>query len=100
MRPFWKKFGERPELEGLNPPMAAEVLLHVGILTRWIGSKNQISEAQDTAKDLISESITRFESLVDATRVGAARAELAICYWWAGALDEARIMLTEALKKI
>jgi tetratricopeptide (TPR) repeat protein len=100
MRPFWKKFGERPELEGLNPPMAAEVLLHVGILTRWIGSKNQISDAQDVAKDLISESITLFESLGDTLRVAAARAELGFCYWWAGALDEARIMLTEALQKL
>ena len=80
--------------------MVAEVLLHVGILTRWIGSKNQISDAQDIAKDLISESITLFESLGDSLRVAAARAELAICYWWAGALDEARIMLTEALKRI
>jgi tetratricopeptide (TPR) repeat protein len=100
MRPLWKKFGEYPELEGLNPPMAAEVLLHVGILTRWIGSKNQISDAQDVAKDLISESITLFESLGDSLRVAAARAELGFCYWWAGALDEARIMLTEALQKL
>jgi tetratricopeptide (TPR) repeat protein len=100
MRPFWKHFGEGPQIEGLNPQVAAEVLLHVGILTRWIGSKNQISDAQDVAKDLISESITLFESLGDLLRVAAARAELAICYWWAGALDEARIMLTEALKRI
>jgi tetratricopeptide (TPR) repeat protein len=100
MRPFWKHFGDRPEVEGLNTPMVAEVLLHVGILTRWIGSKNQISDAQDVAKDLISESITLFESLGDVMRVAAARAELAFCYWWAGALDEARIMLTEALKKL
>ncbi|HEX7331062.1 MAG TPA: tetratricopeptide repeat protein [Pyrinomonadaceae bacterium] len=100
MRPFWKKFGERPNTEGLNPDMAAELLLHVGILTRWIGSKNQISEAQDTAKDLISESIGLFESLGDFRRVPAARAELGFCYWWAGALDEARIYLTEALEKL
>jgi tetratricopeptide (TPR) repeat protein len=100
MRPFWKSFGERPDIEGLDPLTAAEVLLHVGILTRWIGSKNQVSDAQDTAKDLISESITLFDSLGDSARVAAARAELAICYWWAGALDEARIMLTEALKRI
>jgi tetratricopeptide (TPR) repeat protein len=100
MRRFWKHFGKRPEVEGLNPSMVAEVLLHVGILTRWIGSKNQVSDAQDIAKDLISESITLFESLGDILRVAAARAELAICYWWAGALDEARIMLTEALKRI
>jgi len=100
MRPFWNRFGERPQIEGLEASVAAEVLLHVGILTRWIGSKNQVSDAQDTAKDLISESITLFESLGDALRVATARAELAICYWWAGALDEARIMLTEALKRI
>lgn len=100
MRPFWKNFGERPETEGLNPSMVAEVLLHVGILTRWIGSKNQISNAQDIAKDLISESIALFESLGDVMRVAAARAELGFCYWWAGALDEARIMLTEALQKL
>ena len=100
MRPFWKRFGERPQVEGLAPVMVAEVLLHVGILTRWIGSKNQVSDAQDTAKDLISESITLFDSLGDSPRVAAARTELAICYWWAGALDEARIMLIEALKRI
>lgn len=100
MRPFWKHFGERPQIDGLNPPIVPEVLLHVGILTRWIGSKNQISEAQEIAKDLISESITLFEALGDFPRVAAARSELAICYWWAGALDEARIMLTEALKRI
>src|SRR5215213_853729 len=100
MRPFWKKFGERPDLEGLDPSMRAEMLLHVGILTRWIGSKNQISDAQDTAKDLINESIRLFESSGDSLRVAAARTELGLCYWWAGALDEARIMLTEALQKL
>lgn len=100
MRPFWNDFSERPKTEGLSPSMVAEVLLHVGILTRWIGSKNQISDAQDLAKDLISESITWFESLGDSMRVAAARAELGFCYWWAGELDEARIMLTESLQRL
>ena len=100
LRPFWKTFGERPDLDGLDPSMRAEMLLHVGILTRWIGSKNQISDAQDTAKDLINESIRMFESMGDSLRVAAARTELGLCYWWAGALDEARIMLTQALQKL
>jgi tetratricopeptide (TPR) repeat protein len=100
MYPFWKKFGERPNLEGLNPSVVAEVLLHVGILTRWIGSKNQFSDAQETAKDLINESIRLFETLGDSLRVAAARAELGFCYWWAGALGEARIMLSEAVQKL
>ncbi|HEX7771326.1 MAG TPA: hypothetical protein VF435_02825, partial [Pyrinomonadaceae bacterium] len=100
MRPFWKRFGERPNTEGLNPETAAELLLTVGILTRWIGTKNQISTAQDVAKDLISESISLFESLGDSHSVPAARAELGSCYWWAGELDEARVYLTEALEQL
>jgi tetratricopeptide (TPR) repeat protein len=100
MRPFWKTFGERPNTEGLSREMAAELLLHVGILTRWIGSKNQIKESSQIASDLISESITYWEAERDVKKVAAARAELGMCYWREGALDEARIMFTEALKKL
>lgn len=100
MRPFWKTFGERPSTAGLSPAMAAEVLLHVGILTRWIGSKNQIKESSQVASDLISESITYWENEKDIKKVAAARAELAYCYWREGALDNARVMFTEALQKL
>lgn len=97
MRPIWKRVGERPETKGLHPPVAAEVLLCVGILTRWIGSKNRVEEAQETAKNLITESITFYEAASDLKKIAAARVELACCYWREGGLDEARIMLTEAL---
>jgi tetratricopeptide (TPR) repeat protein len=100
MRPFWKTFGERPDTEGLHPEMAAELLLHVGILTRWIGSKNQIKESSQIASDLISEGISYWEAERDVKKVAAAQAELAYCYWREGALDEARIMFTEALRKL
>lgn len=52
MRRYWQGVGERPHTGGLHPSVAAEVLLCVGILTGWIGSKNQIKDAQETAKDL------------------------------------------------
>ena len=100
MRPFWPHFGERPNTAGLHASIAAELLLVVGILTRWIGSKNQVTESSQIASDLITESVTYFESQTDAWKVAAARAELAMCYWRDGALDEARIMFTEALKKL
>lgn len=100
LRPFWQTFGERPNTDGLHPGMAAELLLHVGILTRWIGSKNQVKASSQIASDLISESITYWESEKDVKKVAAARAELAYCYWREGAFDEARIMFTEALKKL
>jgi tetratricopeptide (TPR) repeat protein len=100
MRPLWKCLGQRPDTKGLHSAVAAEVLLSVGILTGWIGGRNEIKEAQETAKNLISESISFYESLGDLKQVAAARAEIAYCYWREGALDEARIMLTEALQKL
>jgi tetratricopeptide (TPR) repeat protein len=100
LRPLWKRVGERPDTKGLYPSIAAEVLLCVGMLTGWIGSKIQIDEAQETAKNLITESITYFESVGDVKKIAAARVELAYCYWRDGELNEARIMLREALQKL
>src|SRR5207237_9685070 len=86
MRPIWKRVGERPDTTGLYSSVAAEVLLCAGILTGWIGSKNEFKEANDGARDLITESITLFESAGDLRKVAEARTELAYCYWRAGAL--------------
>ena len=100
MRPFWKRVGECPKTTGLDPAVAAEVLLCVGILTSWIGSKNQIHDAQEIAKNLLTESITYFESMRDVTKVAVAQSEIAYCYWREGALNEARSWLDEALEKL
>jgi tetratricopeptide (TPR) repeat protein len=98
---LWRGIGERPNIEELYSSVAAEVLLCVGILTRWIGSRSHLlKESQETARDLICESITFYESAGDVKKIAAARAELAYCYWWEGSLDEARIMFNEALQKL
>ena len=100
MRPLWKRVGERPKTTGLDSSVAAEVLFCVGILTSWIGSKNQIRDAQEIAKNLLTESITYFESIRDMTKVAVAQSEIAYCYWREGALNEARSWLDEALEKL
>ena len=100
MRPLWGRVGDRPDLNGLHASVSAEVLLCVGILTGWIGSKEGVEEAQEFAKNLISESITYYESTGDAKQVAVARAELAYCYWREGAFDEARIIFNESLRKL
>lgn len=100
MRPFWRGVGHRPDIKGLHDSVAAEVLLSVGILTGWIGSRKQIKDAQETAKDLLTQSITYYESMGDQKMVAVVRVELAICYWREGGINEARIMLRDALKKL
>jgi tetratricopeptide (TPR) repeat protein len=99
MYPLWK-LGERPDVKGLHASVAAEVLLCVGILTSWKGSQIGIEQAQEAAKNLISESINFHQSMGDLKKVAAARAELAYCYWREGAFDEARIMFNESLHQL
>lgn len=100
MRRLWRGIGNRPDITGLHPSVTAEVLLCVGILTGWIGSRNENKEADGYARDLITESITYYESIGDAKKIAEARTELAYCYWREGSFDEARIMFTEALQKL
>jgi len=100
MRPVWKQLGQRPDTEGLNPLTTAEVLLCAGILTSWIGGQNQIKEADEWARDLLTESMRLFEAEKDAKKVAEARTEIAYCYRRAGSFDEARIWFTDALQKL
>jgi len=96
MGELWSRIGERPKLDGLDQATAAEVLLRVGGLTGCIGSAKQIVGVQEIAKNLISESLTIFETLGEVWRVAEARAYLGHCYWRQGEYDEARINLYEA----
>jgi tetratricopeptide (TPR) repeat protein len=100
MRGLWQRVGERPKIEGLEPSTAAEVLLRAGVLTGAIGSKNQLTGAQETAKNLLTESLTLFQSLRDEQKVAEAQNELAVCYWRTGEYSEARDLLTEALSRL
>jgi CheY-like chemotaxis protein len=100
MGELWDKVWEQRKLEELDQRIAAEVLLRVGTLTGWIGSTSQIQGAQETAKNLITRSITVFESLSDTKQVAEAQTEIALCYEREGGLDDARAMFAEALSQL
>ncbi len=100
MRPYWSRLGEAPNTCGLQRSVAADVLLCVGVLTGWIGSKNQVSDAQEIAKNLITQSIAYFEAVPDLVKIAVAQSEIAYCYWREGALSEARSWLRDALDKL
>jgi tetratricopeptide (TPR) repeat protein len=97
---YWPGIGQRPNLEGLEQNTAAEILLRAGVLTGAIGSTAQIKEAQETAKDLISESLNLFEAQRYKKKIAEAQTELALCYWRTGELNEARDFLKEALSHL
>src|SRR6266404_5738930 len=96
---FWPEREGPPTLEGLDQQTRAEVLLRVGALAGWLGSA-QHAEGQETAKNLITQSIEIFEAVGQSEQVAEAQADLALCYWREGAFDEARINLAEALARL
>jgi tetratricopeptide (TPR) repeat protein len=97
---LWRGVGQRPSSEGLTERTAAEVLLRAGALSGWLASIAQDEEGQRAAKDLISESITRFEALGEPVRAAAAQSDLGFIYWREGAFDEARVVYEQALRRI
>jgi len=97
LRDYWRRIGEQPKLSGLEETTAAEVLLRAGVLTGYVGSKNQIEEAQENAKDLITQSQAIFEARSNKKKIAEAHTELALIYWRTGENNEARDLLTEAL---
>jgi tetratricopeptide (TPR) repeat protein len=99
LRPFWPRFGERPAVEGLDDETTGELLLRAGVLTNWIGGDARLEHAHEAAKDLVSEGLSLFERLGLVERAAEAQAELAACYWREGAVDEARVLLHEALAR-
>jgi len=97
---FWPNRNQPPNLDNLDEPMKAEMLLRTGALAGWLGSADQTEGSQETAKNLITNSIKTFEKLGQAVKTAEARGDLALCYWREGAYDEARVHLASALSGI
>jgi tetratricopeptide (TPR) repeat protein len=97
---LWQGVGERPDVSRLSPVTAAEILLQCGVLTGWLGGARNVEGAQEQAKDLLSEARRLFKSQGRFERASEAEYELGICYWRAGAYDEARLIMVEALKPL
>jgi tetratricopeptide (TPR) repeat protein len=93
---LWPGLGERPDLE-FSPLVNAELLLQCGTLTSWLGSAKRI-DAQEKAKNLITQALEIFQSLKNRIKIAEAQYELGMCYWRTGELDEARIVLEKAME--
>jgi tetratricopeptide (TPR) repeat protein len=93
---LWLGVGERPPLKDLPPAPDAEVLLQCGTLTHLLGNTRNIPGAEEQAKDMLSEAARKFRALGMHIKVSETQYHLAMCYWWLGEHDEARVMLEEA----
>src|SRR5258708_18234138 len=90
---FWPDRNAPPQVNDLDEPTKAKVLLRVGNLAGFQGSANQTTGWPETAKDLITKSIEIFEPLGLSEKAAEACGDPALCYWREGSYDEARIHL-------
>lgn len=97
---LWVGVGERPEVEGMPPAAAAEVLLQCGTLTGLLGAAKNVLGIQEKAKDLLNEAFRGFKSQGNYQKASEAQCELGARYWRLGAHDDARVMMREALKPL
>lgn len=97
---LWPGVGERPDVEGSSPAVAAEVLLQCGTLTGLLGGARNVAGVQERAKDLLTEAAREFQSQGNYRKASEAQAELGACYWRLGAHDDARVLMREALKPL
>ena len=84
---LWPRVDQRPRVKGLEPDIAAEVLLRAGVVTGWI------TNAQEQAKDFLSESLTIFQSRKYKKKIAETQTELALCYMRLGEYDNASDLL-------
>jgi len=94
---FWAGPGTELDMSGLSDKSVAALMLRAGSLTGWIGSKRQIKNWQETAKNLLSASAAICARLGEGDRLIEAQKHLALCYWREGAFAEARAFIGEAL---
>jgi tetratricopeptide (TPR) repeat protein len=92
---LWRGVGIHPNVDSYPPVIAAETLLRCGSLSGFL-AHSQVEDAQEKAKDLLTEAFHIFRTLDLKTKVSEAQYELGVCYWRAGAFEEARIILNQA----
>ena len=74
---------DRPTLTGLSKEAAAELLL-AGTLLDWLATLKKTDSTQESAKNLIGESFSRFQQLDRKNKAAEAQTER-YCYWREGA---------------
>ena len=100
MLPLWEHVGDDPEVKGLRPFCRCRSLVVCWNIDELDWQQRRDEKSQETAKNLISKASPSSNRSEISLKVAASQAEIAYCYFREGGLDEARIMLTEALQKL
>jgi tetratricopeptide (TPR) repeat protein len=99
LRSWWTP-GEWPNLNGLTPHGAADLLFTIGSLAGSLSSSGRIQKGQKHAEDLLSGSVGIFEYLGAKRRAAEGRIELALSYYRQGMFSFSRNSLVKILGEL
>ncbi len=96
---IWQDTSAAPDIEGLNPTHAAELLLRCGSLIGFHGHLKHISGSQENSRNLLTEARERFSVLGDEEKIAECENYLALAYWRTGELIEGEGWIEQTLSR-
>ncbi len=95
---FWVEFNDKPDTSNLSDEDAAEVLLRCGAVAGFLGTAQQIENAQEVSKNLLGEAHRLFILLENTSKTVETLNHIALTYWRTGENSEARTWLKDSYK--
>ncbi len=94
----WENTAAFPRVEEFDAHTAADIILRCGSLIGFHGHHQQIKDAQERSKNLLTEAHRRFLAISDLEKIAECENYLALAYWRTGELVEAETWVETALE--
>lgn len=96
LRGIWDDTSVDPNVAGLNPLLAADILLRCGALIGFLGHSRQVPSAQERSKNLLTKARSIFLEHYLPEKLAECENYLALAYWRTGEVNEAESWIDEA----
>ena len=93
---IWHDKTGLPDVEGLEPHLAAELILRCGSLFGFLGHNKQIPNSQEKSRNLLTTARSLFIEIYNVEKIAECENYLALTYWRTGELNEAKTWLDSA----
>lgn len=97
LREFWSDITELPDVSGLPPIIAGEILLRCGSIAGFLGDLKQIPNAQEHSKTILTNARSKFIELHKPEKIAECENYLSLTCWRSGEIKEANVWIEESL---
>ena len=90
---IWHDKTGLPDVEGLKPHLAAELILRCGSLFGFLGHNKQIPNSQEKSRNLLTHARSLFIEIYNVEKIAECENYLALTYWRTGEINEAKVLV-------